>query len=241
MVIETLSENSTLLREIYKLHAKPWPLFLGHDEIVKKYWRPLIQKFPIYQLLCRLGHDYVGVGNAAPIFWNGVTDDLPSGFDEATKNIMEKPTKLNTLCGLAIVVSESHHGKGISSFILKSFIQRAAEHGFSYFILPVRPTLKCNYPTIPIEHYIEWRVDDKPFDPWLRVHVSIGGEILKIAHNSMIVTGTIAEWQEWTGMHFGESGRYVVPGALTFVDIDVENDTGTYVEPNVWVRHICIP
>ena len=53
----------------------------------------------------------------------------------------------------------------------------------------------------------------------------------------MTITGTIAEWEEWTGLRFFESGRYVIPGALVPVEMDVQGDLGTYVEPIVWVVH----
>ena len=51
----------------------------------------------------------------------------------------------------------------------------------------------------------------------------------------MRVTGTVAEWEEWTGMHFPEDGDYVVPGAL--VPVTFADGIGAYVEPNVWMRH----
>ena len=38
----------------------------------------------------------------------------------------------------------------------------------------------------------------------------------------MVVTGTVAEWEEWTEMALPESGAYVVPGALVPVEIDRE-------------------
>ena len=53
----------------------------------------------------------------------------------------------------------------------------------------------------------------------------------------MTVKGTIAQWEEWTGLVFPESGDYVVRGALEPVRIDREADLGTYVEPNVWMLH----
>jgi hypothetical protein len=53
----------------------------------------------------------------------------------------------------------------------------------------------------------------------------------------MIMTGTISEWEEWTGMRFPESDAYVVPGALRPVVMDLERDLGSYEEPNVWMRH----
>jgi hypothetical protein len=53
----------------------------------------------------------------------------------------------------------------------------------------------------------------------------------------MKITGTIAEWRKWTGMMFPESGEHIVPGALVPVQIDIESDIGTYIEPNVWLIH----
>ena len=77
--------------------------------------------------------------------------------------------------------------------------------------------------------------DGLPYDPWLRTHERLGGELLAMAPRSMTISGTRAEWEEWTGMVFPEDGNYVVPGAL--VPVHFKNGRGVYVEPNVWVRH----
>jgi hypothetical protein len=53
----------------------------------------------------------------------------------------------------------------------------------------------------------------------------------------MRVTGTVAEWEEWAGMAFPETGTYIVPGALVPVEVDLERDVGLYMEPNVWMAH----
>jgi hypothetical protein len=53
----------------------------------------------------------------------------------------------------------------------------------------------------------------------------------------MVIEGTIADWEEWAKMRFPESGLYIVPGALNPIVIDVENDRGRYIEPNVWMQH----
>ena len=67
-------------------------------------------------------------------------------------------------------------------------------------------------PLAPIERYVAWtREDGLPFDPWLRVHARIGGEILAPEPKSLRITGTAAEWEGWTGMAFPESGSYVFP------------------------------
>jgi len=97
--------------------------------------------------------------------------------------------------------------------------------------------MRLNGPT-PMRRYVRWRREDGvPFDPWLRVHWHLGAKLLRVAPRSMAVTGTVAEWEEWTTMTFPESGRYIVPGALTPVTIDRRRNRGRYVEPNVWMRH----
>ena len=55
-------------------------------------------------------------------------------------------------------------------------------HGLRRLIACVRPTLKDRYPLVPIERYLEWRRDDGlPFDPWIRLHVRLGGRIARAA------------------------------------------------------------
>ena len=102
----------------------------------------------------------------------------------------------------------------------------------------MRPTLKARYPLAAMERYLAWRrADGQLFDPWLRVHERLGAEILGVCPGSLLVEGTVAQWEEWTGMAFPDSGSYVVEGALVPVEIDRARDVGRYVEPNVWMCH----
>lgn len=68
----------------------------------------------------------------------------------------------------------------------------------------------------------------------MRVHARLGGEALRPEPRSLRITGTVAEWESWTGLTFPESGEYVFPRGLALVRIDHEADRGTYFEPNVW-------
>jgi hypothetical protein len=89
-----------------------------------------------------------------------------------------------------------------------------------------------------MERYLGWRrTDGQLFDPWLRVHERLGAEILGVCPGALIVEGTVAEWEVWTGIVFPDSGSYVVEGALVPVEIDRGEGVGRYVEPNVWMRH----
>ena len=95
--------------------------------------------------------------------------------------------------------------------------------GYRHMFAPVRPTAKHLEPFTPIGDYVRRRtVEGLPADPWLRVHVRAGGEIVKVAPASM---------------RFTASGQIAVPGALVPVHVSLGQDHAVYVEPNVWVRH----
>ena len=51
------------------------------------------------------------------------------------------------------------------------------------------------------------------------------------------VTGSLAQWTEWTGLQFPESGDYVVDGALRPVRMDRPANKGRYDEPLLWMEH----
>lgn len=54
---------------------------------------------------------------------------------------------------------------------------------------------------------------------------------------SAVIEGTVAQWEEWTDMSSPDSGSYIVPGALSPIQIDTDADRGVYVELNIWVLH----
>jgi hypothetical protein len=53
----------------------------------------------------------------------------------------------------------------------------------------------------------------------------------------MVVQEPIAFWENWSSRRFEESGAYALDGAIAPVRIDLERQTGTYEEPNVWVSY----
>jgi hypothetical protein len=116
---------------------------------------------------------------------------------------------------------------------------RARAHGLQRVIAPVRPTLKLSYPLTPMDRFAGWLRDDGlHIDPWIRTHQRLGATILAPAWRSMIIKGSVAEWEEWAGMAFPETGQYVVPQALDLVSIDREQNEGIYEETNLWMRHV---
>jgi hypothetical protein len=67
-------------------------------------------------------------------------------------------------------------------------------------------------PELPMPGYLALLRDDGlPADPWLRVHVRAGRRILRTALASMVMVGSLAQWRDWTGLPFDQTGDVVVP------------------------------
>jgi hypothetical protein len=163
-------------------------------------------------------------------------DGLPSGWDEAFELGMTSDRPPTALSALAISVRPERRGEGLAGRMIEAFRDAARVEGLSDLLAPVRPTWKERYPLIPIERYLRWRREDgSHFDPWLRLHERVGGEIVAPAPASMLIEAPVADWEEWTGMRFPEDGTYVFGGALA--TLEVRKGSGRHVEPNVWVRH----
>ncbi len=238
--VTSLDQKPYLEDQFGRLSQEAWPEFLRHGSINN--WDSLLSIFAGFQvILCDPDDTVISAGHTVPFVWNGTTEDLPSGIDEVIERGLhcyhnqETPT---TLSALAAIVSRNYQKQGLSPLLLRAMKSLAAGHGLDAMIVPVRPTHKSLYPLNPMDRYAHWkRSDGSPFDPWLRVHKQMGAEFLQIAPKALTVTGTVADWEKWTGMSFPESGLYVVRGALQPVIIDCEHNTGYYEDPNVWMRH----
>jgi GNAT superfamily N-acetyltransferase len=239
----THTERPELRARWSELIAPAWPELMLHDAVCNRYWRCLTERFPDGQFyLCDESTGAVlGVGNTVPVAWDGTIAGLPGGVDDMlirAFGVDVPAVPPTTLSALQAVVMGEQRGRGLSYAIIREMGAVARRHGFDSLIAPVRPTWKSRYPLTPMDRYMRWeREDGQPLDPWLRVHRRLGAEIMAVADESMVVTGTVTEWERWTGLPFPESGPYVVPGALVPVAIDLERDEGRYTEPNVWMRH----
>ncbi len=220
-----------------------WPEYNHHGDVLGRYWGRLDQVFPAFQFVLRddEGGEVVAVGHSAPIRWDGTVAGLPRGIDGAIElafALAEHGEPATTLCALAIAVAPRSWGRGVSAAMLAAMRGIARDHGLGALVAPVRPSWKERYPLTPIERYARWRRDDGlPLDPWIRVHERLGGTILRPEPHSLRITGTVAEWEKWTGLAFPETGVYVFPAGLALLQVDVGSDRGRYWEPNVWMRH----
>ena len=134
-----------------------------------------------------------------------------------------------------IAIHADYQKFGLSHRLLSEFKKLANKKGVEK-IVPVRPSFKVDYPLTP---FITTSIGNERiiFDPWIRTHWMLGAKIVRPIYKAFTVTGTIKDCEEWTSMHFRESGRYVIQGALQPIQIDRENDFGIYYDPNLWIEY----
>jgi GNAT superfamily N-acetyltransferase len=240
--IITTSDRPDLEEQSQAALLAVWPEFIFHDQVSSEFMGQAAEFFPQYDIRILDGEQVVAGGWGVALSWDGTPGTLPGGYDGALVSAItghEESVPPDTLCVMAAAVRSDRQGAGLGGQVIGALRDRAAATGLRRMIAPVRPVLKSRYPLTPMESYARWtRADGAHVDPWIRSHLRLGGVILGPAPRSMIVTGTVPEWEQWAGMAFPETGRYVVPGALDLVEIDREADLGTYEETNLWMRHL---
>jgi GNAT superfamily N-acetyltransferase len=219
-----------------------WPEFLLRGQAARRRLPEALEAFPDFFLFLLDGAGRVaGSGFAAPLAWPGTPETLPAGWDAALLQSLDdraaarEPT---AACALSAIVAPRRQGRGIGRQVLAALKAVVASRGLRALLAPVRPTWKSRYPLTPFERYLEWkREDGSPFDPWIHLHWEMGARVAGIAPKSMVVRAPLADWEDWTGLHFPESGPYVVPGVLCPVTVDTARAEALYEEPNLWMIH----
>jgi GNAT superfamily N-acetyltransferase len=235
------SERHDLDEQASEAFRPGWPEFIFHDPVNSEYIGRVETCFPQYDLLLLDDGQVVAGGWGVPMRWDGTVSTLPDGYDGALISAVtghENAVPADTLCIMAAAVRQDRQGAGLAGKILAALRERATAAGLVRVIAPVRPALKSRYPLTPMGNFARWtRADGAHIDPWIRTHQRLGATILAPAPRSMVITGTVADWEGWAQMAFPETGQYVVPDALDLVSVNREEDQGTYAETNLWMQH----
>jgi len=215
--------------------------FLDYTPAHYAYYDTLLERFPEYHL-CMVDvetRELIATGMCVPLRVAPGSTLPREGWDWLVNTAESQDSKdANTIGALSISVPKKHRDKGLARDMIDTMRSLAAMKGFARVIAPVRPSAKCEHPFVPMEQYVDW-VDDRGriFDPWLRSHVAVGGDVVGVCDRSMVVEQPIDFWKPWVGSHLAQSGNVPVKGALVPVEVDVATGMGRYVEPNVWVSH----
>ena len=215
--------------------------YLNYTRAHYEYYSELLDTYPEFQL-CLVDEETgypVAVANSVPFFCSG-PEDLPAeGWDWVVETAARRKNgDVNMLGALAVSVPAVHRSKGYARIMIRALLALAEEKKFNGVVVPVRPTGKVRHPWVPIAEYMAWTDESgRPYDPWLRSHMSSGGRIVGPCERSMVVREPLGFWENWSNKRFEESGRYTLKGGIAPVAIDLDRQIGTYEEPNVWVAY----
>jgi GNAT superfamily N-acetyltransferase len=239
LTISVLADRPDLVDAFWDMENS-WPEFMKHDPMGGLFYGNLEARFADYVLVAQDADlEVVAAAYSLPCMLGG-PELPPNGWDAVIRSGVlasirgEKP---DAISAVEIAVRPDRQGTGLSAQMLAAMRANAARHGFDELVAPVRPSAKADVHEPMASYAFRTRDDGLPVDPWLRVHVRVGGRIDSVAPRSMVVPGTLEEWREWTGLPFDRTGPVEVPKALAPAHCDVEHGIATYVEPNVWVRH----
>lgn len=239
--VETFDARHWPDDQLETLFAGAFPAFITADAEARRYVDGVRRWFTDFNVMLVTDDQPVATGWGVPIRWNGEIEDLPTGYTDTTRRAVElheSDGQADTFVICGGIVSRSLTRSGMAAQLVAALRDLPVAASLPRVIAPVRPTLKPTYPLTPIETFASWlRPDGLPLDPWLRTHVRVGGHILKTAPTSQTMTGTVEQWETWTGMPLPSTGEYVIPAGLSLLHIDREADLGTYTEPNIWVQH----
>ena len=222
-------------------HSDGWPAFIEADSVAAAALPRVRELFNAHELALVDDQQVMGAGWGVPLSWHGTQEHLPTGYSDALQRALadhDGGVAADAFVLCAVQVRSDLGRRGLAAVVVRALVEHAASQGMDQAIAPLRPTLKHRYPLTPIERYARWvRADGEPFDPWLRLHRRLGATVLATSEASQTFTGTVAQWEQWSGLALPASSFYIIPDALAPLHVDHAADLGTCTEPGIWVRH----
>jgi hypothetical protein len=244
LAIRSRAESPELQKAASAIEQAAWVElgYLNYTRAHYEHYQDLLNAYPEYQL-CLVDEETgypVAVANSVPFACSGPDDLPPEGWDWVVETAARSKgsPRASMLGALAVSVPAVHRSKGYARMMIRSLLNLAEAKKLRGVVVPVRPTGKVRHPWVPIAEYMTWTDEaGRSYDPWLRSHLASGGRMVGPCERSMVVHEPIGFWENWSNQRFQETGRYALQGGIAPVSIDVDNQTGTYEEPNVWVAY----
>lgn len=235
-VLVSGEKSFEFLDNILALREKVWPEYqrLGND-LLKDIYK-IYSDFQ-FLFLDRKNGIVAGVINAIPIKVNQPLQELPdSGLDWVLSSFTGDRNNEVTHCvAISATVNPDYRNYGLSKALLVALKAYSKDCGLN-LLVPARPTQFHEYPDASIHDYINWVNEyHDVFDPWLRTHVSLEGEIIKVCSTSRTINASVETWNKWLAKDVLEDP--VIEGGLAPLIISTDKKAATYIEPNVWINY----
>ncbi len=246
LVIASLADRPDLADRLWDFDGL-WPQFMQQDPVADLFYSRAATTYAAYTLLAFDAADpaHPVARSCSVPFAMGTDLGRPHLPDDGWDGVI-RWAWLDELAGrtpthvsaLEVAIRPDLRGTGLASVLLEAKRANVARLGFTSLVAPVRPSRKTLEPGTPMREYAaRVRDDGLPEDPWLRLHVRAGGTIERVCPRAMTISGTLAEWRDWTGVPFDIEGDVELPFALNPVHVSLAHDHAVYVEAGVWVHH----
>lgn len=225
-------------KESWELEDKVWGTFNQAGEV----WADYIKEMHLVAIDSETS-EMLGTIDGTPFDWDGVPASLPNGgWADVVRQAIgfgdnpEKKAEAQWAAAIGTSIEPAHQGRGLAQKLLEALKKEVLAQGYKGLVAPVRPTERWRMPSISIEEYADTRLEDgRHFDPWVRIHEKIGGEIIGICPASAVFKASHKQWEEWAGMRLPKTGDVLVPGAINFLRL--ENQRGILKEDSIWIKH----
>ena len=177
------------------VNVSVWPEFMLNDPVANEHWGRLRDDFAAFQLaLLDEQGEVVAANNAAPLAWDGTDDGLPAGWDD---QFLRQPRR----AGGRHAAGHARRAPGDGAVRpagrrteRRDGQRDACQRGVARLAGSdrLRPADRQGpLPADPIEAYARWTRDDGlPLDPWIRLHVRLGGRLVRPSPASMRIEGS---------------------------------------------------
>jgi hypothetical protein len=235
--------NPELLGPSIELEDEAWDQvgYLDHTASHHTFYHRMETEFPEFRLSMFdiNSGEVVATGVCLPVTLPPLECLPDEGWDWAVKTAFEQRGSTTTsMVALSVSVSRKHRELGLARDVINAIRQLAHIRDCAELVVPVRPSLKSRHQRIRMSDYVMWRDESgRIFDPWLRSHLAVGGQVVSVCERSMLVIQPLEFWREWVEQEFDYSGYYELNGGLSPLEVDLTTGFGRYCEPNVWVRH----
>ncbi len=160
---------------------------------------------------------------------------------------------VNCLCLLSATVSTSERANGLAKAMIESAKQLAISLGYDHAVVPARPSEKHRYPEMSFEDYlvssgiklatnnqvlnnqVKYKNTNRPVDPWIALHLSLGASVRNICWRSIEVIGSIDWWEQILAIKFNQQPQLNIEAGLVPLIVDWTKNIATYQEPNLWL------
>jgi len=239
----TLSQlNEFQLAQYNQAIIEAFPYIISQSDIILRYWNRLEDYYPQFQFyLLASDGELIGFMNTIPFHFSRPVDELPDqGWDWMLRQGIkdyENHQQTNYLGGLQVIVRKKFQGQGFSKQLLTYAKHVMKSSNLENLIIPIRPTKKHEFPWMSMDDYLNYKEEDALYDPWIKTHLKNGAKVIKICQKSMSITGDVSFWEKILNQKLVRSGEYLLAGALSPITINLESDSGAYIEANIWIRY----